>query len=104
MKGSKALLLVDEVSDKELAEKDDDESIDERELALEIWRLVLIYKARGEVLKAIDLDKTNQKNRFDMLIEDLEKRYVVECRDKLERDADMISARAEYLHKKINSA
>ena len=69
MKGLKAFLLVDEVSDKEFAEKDDDESIDERELALEIWRLVLIYKARGEALKAIELDKTDQQNRFDMISE-----------------------------------
>lgn len=52
---------------------------------------------RGEVLKAIELDKLDSANRFDMLIEDLAQRYVIEYRDKMMRDADMISARAEYL-------
>lgn len=96
-KGLKALLLVDEVSDKELAEKDDDESIEEQELAMEIWRLILIYKARGELLKVFELDKFDGGNRFDILITDLAERYVVDYRDKMMRDADLISVRAEHL-------
>ena len=95
--GLKKLLLVEEVTDKEAAEREDEESVEERDLALEIWRLILIYKKRGEVLKAIELDKLDNANRFDMLIEDLAQRYVIEYRDKMMRDADMISARAEYL-------
>lgn len=96
-KGLKALLLVDEVSDKELAEKDDDESIEEQELAMEIWRLVLIYKARAELLKVFELDKFDGGNRFDLLITDLAERYIVDYRDKLMRDSEMIGVRAEHL-------
>lgn len=95
--GLKKLLLVEEVTDKEAAEMEDEESIEEQELAQEIWRLILIYKKRGEVLKAIELDKLDNANRFDMLIEDLAQRYVIEYQDKMMRDADMISSRAEYL-------
>lgn len=95
--GLKKLLLVEEVTDKEAAEREDEESVEEQELAMEIWRLILIYKKRGEVLKAIELDKLDSANRFDMLIEDLAQRYVIEYQDKMMRDADMISARAEYL-------
>lgn len=98
--GLKDLLGVPKSTDKQIAEAEDEDSIDERELALEIWRLVLIYKARGEVLQAIELDKFDDGNRFDMLISDLAERYVVDYRDKLMRDADMISARAEYLMQK----
>ena len=98
--GLKDLLCVPKSTDKKIAEADDEDSIDERELALEIWRLVLIYKARGEVLQTIELDKFDGGNRFDMLISDLAERYVIDYRDKLMRDADMISARAEYLKQK----
>lgn len=96
-KGLKDLLLIEEVTDKEAAEMEDEESIEEQELAQEIWRLILIYKKRAEVLKAIELDKLDSANRFDMLIEDLAQRYVIEYQDKMMRDADMISSRAEYL-------
>ena len=95
--GLKKLLLVDEVTDKQAAESEDDDSTEEQELAMEIWRLVLIYKARGELLKMFELDKFDDGNRFDMLITDLAERYVIDYRDKLMRDADIIGVRAEYL-------
>lgn len=85
------------ITDKQLAETEDAESIEEEELALEIWRLVLIYKARGELLKVFELDKFDGGNRFDMLITDLAERYVIDYRDKMMRDADLISVRTEYL-------
>lgn len=96
-KGLKKLLLVEEVTDQAAAESEDDDSIEEQELAMEIWRLILIYKARGELLKVFELDKFDGGNRFDMLITDLAERYVIDYRDKLMRDADLISVRAEYL-------
>jgi len=96
-KGLKKLLLVEEITDQQAAESEDDDSIEEQELAMEIWRLILIYKARGELLKVFELDKFDNGNRFDMLITDLAERYVVDYRDKMMRDADMISARAEHL-------
>lgn len=96
-KGLKKLLLVEEVTDQQAAESEDEDSIEEHELALEIWRLVLIYKARGELLKVFELDKYDGGNRFDMLITDLAERYVIDYRGKLMRDADLIGVRAEYL-------
>lgn len=93
----KDLLGVPKITDKQLAETEDAESIEEEELALEIWRLVLIYKARGELLKVFELDKFDGGNRFDMLIEDLAQRYVIDYKDKMMRDADLISVRAELL-------
>ena len=95
--GLKKLLLVEEITDQQAAESEDEGSIEEQELAMEMWRLVLIYKARGDLLKAFELDKFDGGNRFDMLITDLAERYVVDYRDKLMRDADLISVRAEYL-------
>ena len=96
-KNLKKLLLVEEITDQQAAESEDEDSIEEQELAMEIWRLVLIYKARGELLKVFELDKFDGGNRFDMLITDLAERYVVDYPDKLMRDADMISARADFL-------
>lgn len=96
-KGLKKLLLIDDVTDVMIAESEDEDSIEEQELAIEIWRLVLIYKARGELLKVFELDKFDSGNRFDMLITDLAERYVIDYRDKLMRDADMISVRANFL-------
>lgn len=95
--GLKDLLGVPKTTDKQLAETEDAESIEEEELALEIWRLVLIYKARGELLKAFELDKFDDGNRFDMLITDLAERYVIDYREKLMRDVDLISVRTKYL-------
>ena len=95
--GLKDLLGVPKTTDKQLAETEDAESVEEEELALEIWRLVLIYKVRGELLKVFELDKFDGGNRFDMLITDLAERYVVDYPDKLMRDADLISVRTEYL-------
>lgn len=95
--GLKKLLLVDEITDQQVAENEDEDSLEEQELAMEIWRLVLIYKARGELLKVFELDKFDSGNRFDIFITDLAERYVIDYRDKMMRDADMISARAELL-------
>lgn len=99
--GLKDLLGVPKTTDKQLAETEDAESIEEEELALEIWRLVLIYKARGELLKAYELDRLDGEKRFNMLIEDLAKRYVIDYPDKLMRDAEIIGVRAEYLKQVI---
>ena len=101
--GLKKLLLVEEITDKQAAESEDDDSTEEQELAMEIWRLVLIYNVRGELLKVFELDKFDGGNRFDMLITDLAERYVIDYRDKMMRDADLISVRAEYLEQSNNN-
>ena len=50
-----------------------------------------------ELLKAFELDKFDDGNRFDMLITDLAERYVIDYREKLMRDVDLISVRTKYL-------
>ena len=95
--GLKDLLGVPKTTDKQLAEVEDEDSVDEKELPMEIWRLIVIYKARGDILQAVELDKIDGANRFNMLVESLAERYVVDYPDKLMRDAEMIAIRAEHL-------
>lgn len=54
--GLKALLGVGEVSDEELAEQTDKDSIEIKEVATQIWRLILQYQIRGEYLNACRSD------------------------------------------------
>ena len=51
-RGLKKLLAVSDRTDEELAEETEKESIEIKEVATPIWRLVLIYKIRGEYLNA----------------------------------------------------
>ena len=51
-RGLKKLLDVSDRTDEELAEETEKESIEIKEVATPIWRLVLIYKIRGEYLNA----------------------------------------------------
>ena len=54
--GLKALLGVDEVSDEQLAEETEKESVEIQEVATQIWRIILRHKIRGEYLNACRLD------------------------------------------------
>lgn len=94
-KGLKKLLLIEDVTDVVIAESEDENASEEHELAMEIWRLVLRYKARGELLKAYEMDKFDDGNRLDMLVMELAERYVVEHQDEMMQNADMIGLRAE---------
>lgn len=55
-KGLKALLGVTERTDEELAQETEKESIQIKEVATQIWRLVVRYKIRFEYLQAVELD------------------------------------------------
>lgn len=55
-KGLKALLGVIERTDDELAQETEKESIQIKEVATQIWRLVVRYKIRFEYLQAVELD------------------------------------------------
>ena len=55
-RGLKKLLAVSERTDEELAEETEKESIEIKEIANPIWRLVLQYKFRGEYLNACKAD------------------------------------------------
>lgn len=55
-RGLKDLLGVTNRTDEQISQETDKESVEVREIATQIWRLVLKYKFRGELLKACELD------------------------------------------------
>lgn len=77
-RGLKDLLLVAEQSDEMLATKTDKDSIEVREIALEIWRLIKLYRVRADFLRAVELDMLDGENRADDLIMELAQKYVKE--------------------------
>lgn len=99
-KGLKKLLLVPETTDEELSIETEEDSVEVREIALEIWRLIILYKARADFLRAIELDEIDADrnyNRADMLVMELAEKYVIEYRDSLMKDADIHGVRSELL-------
>lgn len=75
-KGLKDLLKVDEVTDEQLAETTDKDSIEVDSLALEIWNLILTYKSRAEYLRAKEHDIKFGSKRADNLVMLLAERYI----------------------------
>lgn len=67
--GLKALLKVTNRTDEELAQETEKESIEIKEVATQIWRLVLRYKFRGQYLKACELDYLDGGSRvYDLVM------------------------------------
>lgn len=95
--GLKALLLVDDTTDEQLASETEKESIELRELGLEIWRLIKRYNARADFLKAVELDVLDGYNRADMLVMEIAERYVKDHIGELMADADLHHVRAQAL-------
>lgn len=79
--GLKAKLGVLERSDDELAKQTEGDSIELKELALEIWYLIARYKMRAEYLEAIEQDYQDGGNRADKLVKKLVDFYVKEISD-----------------------
>lgn len=77
-KGLKALLLVEEVTDEQLATETEKDSIQVKELALEVWRLIKRYKVRADFLKAVELDVIDGYSRADDLVMEIAERHVKE--------------------------
>ena len=96
-RGLKALLLVDEVSDEELATQTDKDSVEVHELELELWRLIKRFKQRAQYLKAVEDDIKDDGFRASMLILALAERHTKENMHELMREADLHAVRYEAL-------
>lgn len=67
--GLKALLSVANLTDEELAQETEKESIEIQEVATQIWRLILRYKFRGQYLRACELDYLDGGSRvYDLVM------------------------------------
>ena len=74
-KGLKELLGIKKVTDEELVDDTDETSIEIRDLAIEIWELVLKYEKRAYVLELVENDYlygTNTLNDFIMQLAQLQ--------------------------------
>lgn len=96
-KGLKELLKVDEVTDDELAQVTEKDSVEVYVLAMELWRLILRYKSRAEYLKAKEHDIKFGSKRADNLIMDLAERYTKDYVHELMANADLHEVRAKAL-------
>lgn len=94
-KGLKSMLLVEEVSDETLATETDKDSVEVREIALEIWRLIKRYKVRADFLQAIEHDIRYGSERADNLIMKIAERHVKDHIHELMKDADFHELRSE---------
>lgn len=92
-RGLKALLLVDDTTDEQLATETENDSVEVKKIALEIWRLIKRYKVRAEFLRSVELDIIDDAGRADDLVMDLAKRYVDGNLKELMKDADLHSVR-----------
>lgn len=96
-KGLKALLLVDEVTDEQLATETDKDSIEVENLAQDIWKLILRFKARAAYLQAVEHDVKTGSNFAYELVMSLAERFINECPDELMKYADMHKVRFDAL-------
>lgn len=96
-RGLKALLLVDDTTDEQLASETEKDSIEVKQIALEIWRLIKRYKVRADFLKAVEMDMIDGYNRSDMLIMEIAENHVKQNIDELMRDADLHHVRYQSL-------
>lgn len=100
--GLKTLLKVDEVTDEELATETEKDSVEVEILAMELWKLIKLYKKRADYLTAVEHDVKFGSERRSNLIMELAERYVVDYRDDLMRNADLHSLRAEVIQSTEN--
>lgn len=96
-RGLKKLLKVDEVTDDELATETEKDSVEVDVLAMEFWRLILIYKCRPDYLTAKEHDIKFGSKRADNLIMSLAERYTKDYVHELMKDADLHHVRAQAL-------
>lgn len=101
-KGLKSLLLVEEKTDEELATETEKDSVEVEILAMELWKLIKLYKKRADYLKAVEHDVKFGSERRNNLIMGLAERYVVDYKDDLMRNADLHTLRAELIQSTEN--
>lgn len=87
-KGLKSLLAVDEVTDEELATETEKDSISITELDIQIWKIILTYKARADYLQCVESDiKTGADTATDFVM-DLAERYIHDYPEVLQKFAE----------------
>jgi hypothetical protein len=96
-KGLKSLLKVDEVTDDELAQVTEKDSVEVDILAMELWRLILRYKSRADYLKAKEHDMKFGSKRADNLIMALAERYTKDYVHEMMANADLHHVRYKAL-------
>lgn len=96
-KGLKALLCVDVKTDEELSEVTEKDSVEVDILAMELWRLILRYKARGEYLTAKEHDIKFGSKRADNLIMSLAESYTKDYVHEMMTNADLHHVRYQAL-------
>ena len=96
-KGLKALLKIDEVTDEALATVTEKESVQVKDLALELWRLIKRYRSRADYLKAVEHDIKFGSCQADNLLMSLAERHVKDHIHELMKEADLHAVRAEAL-------
>ena len=96
-KGLKSLLKVDIKTDEELAEVTENDSIEVDVLAMELWRLILKYKARADYLKAKEHDMKFGSKRADNLIMALAHSYTKDYIHEMMANSDLHHVRFKAL-------
>ena len=87
-RGLKALLLVEEATDEALATETEQNSIEVKLIALEIWRLIKRYKVRADFLKAVEMDIIDGYSRADDLVMEIAKKHIKENIDEVMKTSD----------------
>lgn len=77
-KGLKILLGIEQLTDEQLIDETDKNSVEVRDLAIEVWNLVLRYEKRAHVLELVERDYQNGTKLLDKFIMDLAQLYVGE--------------------------
>ena len=89
-KGLKSLLGVNTKSDEELATETEKDSINITELDIQIWKIILTYKARADYLQCVESDvKTGADTATDFVM-GLAERYIHDYPEVLEKFAEMM--------------
>lgn len=96
-KGLKSLLSVDVKTDEELAEVTEKDSVEVDILAMELWRLILRYKARADYLKAKEHDIKFGSERANNLIMSLAESYTKDYVHEMMANADLHHVRYQAL-------
>ena len=89
-KGLKSRLLVEEKTDEELATETEKDSISITELDIQIWKIILTYKARADYLQCVESDiKTGADTATDFVM-GLAERYIHDYPEVLQKFAEMM--------------
>ena len=90
-RGLKLLLLVEEATDEELATDTEQNSIEVKLIALEIWRLIKRYNVRADFLKAVEMDIIDGYSRADDLVMEIARKHVEQNIDEVMKNNDVSS-------------